>query len=68
MYDDEFAGQGGSYSQDPVTGKRTRIEEPTLDSSPAVMVAAPVADESAPLTPVAKNKKSAPINPPAQGV
>lgn len=33
MYDDEFAGQGGSYTQDPKTGKRTRVEEPTV--SPA---------------------------------
>jgi len=61
MYDDEFAGQGGSYLQDPITGKRTRIEEPTLDSAPAV------ADELAPLAPAAKNKKTAPIDPPAQG-
>lgn len=26
---DEFAGQGGSYTQDPKTGKRTRTEQPT---------------------------------------
>lgn len=65
MYDDEFAGQGGSYLQDPVTGKRTRIEDPTLDSAPAA--AASVADEPTPSAPAAKNKKTAPIDPPAQG-
>lgn len=26
MNDDEFAGQGGSYELDPVTGKRTLVE------------------------------------------
>lgn len=26
---DPYAGQGGSYMQDPKTGKRTRIEAPT---------------------------------------
>ena len=26
---DEFAGQGGSYTQDPKTGTRTRTEQPT---------------------------------------
>jgi len=26
---DEYEGQGGSYTVDPATGKRTRIEEPT---------------------------------------
>lgn len=61
MYDDEFAGQGGSYLQDPITGKRTRIEEPTQDSAVAMV------DEPAPLAPVAKSKKAAPIDPPAQG-
>lgn len=29
MYNDEFTGQGGSYMQDPKTGVRTRVEEPT---------------------------------------
>lgn len=27
--EDQYAGQGGSYTQDPKTGVRTRIEEPT---------------------------------------
>jgi len=27
--EDEFAGQGGSYILDPLTNKRTRVEEPT---------------------------------------
>lgn len=28
MYDDEFAGQGGSFIIDPLTGKRVRAPEP----------------------------------------
>lgn len=53
MYDDEFAGQGGSYTQDPKTGKRTRIEEPTRTDELAVSVD-PLAD-----IPAAKAKKTA---------
>ena len=34
MYDDEFAGQGGSYLLDPKTNKRTRVEAPTSDEVP----------------------------------
>lgn len=30
MYDDEYSGQGGSYTVDPKTGKRVRVEEPTI--------------------------------------
>jgi hypothetical protein len=29
MQQDAYAGQGGSYTQDPKTGKRTRTEQPT---------------------------------------
>lgn len=32
MYQDEFTGQGGSYTID-ADGKRTRVEEPTAGSS-----------------------------------
>ena len=28
---DEYHGQGGSYIFDPVTGRRTRVEEPTTE-------------------------------------
>lgn len=35
FYDDEFSGQGGSFLQDAVTGKRTRIEAPTQDMAPS---------------------------------
>lgn len=29
MYDDQYSGQGGSYTVDPKTGKRKRVEAPT---------------------------------------
>lgn len=30
---DPYEGQGGSYTLDPKTGKRTRVEEPTTHPS-----------------------------------
>ena len=36
MYNDEFAGQGGSYILDPTTGKRTRVQEPTAENPRSV--------------------------------
>jgi hypothetical protein len=36
MYQDRFNGQGGSYLIDPVTGERTRVEEPTAPPVPPV--------------------------------
>lgn len=51
---DEFAGQGGSYILDLVTGKRTRVEEPTQGSvRPGKVVAgkpSPI-DDAAPAAP-----------------
>jgi hypothetical protein len=50
MQQDAYAGQGGSYTQDPKTGKRTRTEPPTehpaeaaslLDNAAVVKPAAP---------------------------
>lgn len=41
MYEDEFNGQGGSYILDPKTGKRTRIEEPTMECAAS---AAPIVE------------------------
>lgn len=34
MYDDEFAGQGGSYLVDPLTGKRSRMSEDVAEIIP----------------------------------
>jgi hypothetical protein len=41
-FDDEFAGQGGSYIADPETGKRTLVER---TQEPAAQQPQPAADQ-----------------------
>ena len=54
---DPYAGQGGSYTLDPKTGARTRVEEPTVNPADnAALLDTAVADE-----PSGKVKKTAPL-------
>lgn len=45
MFEDEFAGQGGTYLFDPKTGKRTRVEDAPTDVPPAVELAVKKSNE-----------------------
>lgn len=44
-FDDEFSGQGGSYTVDPKTGKRALIER-TQEPTTATEQPAPAAEQS----------------------
>lgn len=45
-FDDEFAGQGGSYLLDPATGKRTLLERTQETQQTTSQPADPAADQS----------------------